>query len=289
MFFSVIVPVHNGGEQLEDSLQALASSRFSDWELVVVDDGSVDDSVSIAKRFDARVFETGARSGPAAARNQGAREAHGEYLFFVDADCAVHAEALSLAAQHLNADPSLEALFGSYDDEPEGKGLISQYKNLQHHFVHQNGDEKAETFWSGCGAIRRLTFLELGGFDEVRYRRPSVEDIELGYRLRASGGRILLAKNVQVKHLKKWSLGRLLMSEFSDRGLPWAELLFRRTRSGGRELNLSLKSRLSVLATALASLALALSVLRPVFLAGAALASLFVLTLNFDFYRISRE
>lgn len=285
MLFSVVMPVYNGGPLLVQALEALEGSPFRDRELLVVDDGSVDDSVAIARRFAARVLETGGRRGPAAARNLGAGAAVGEYLFFLDADCAIHPDALGLAARHLDRAPILDALFGSYDDQPAGEGLVSQFKNLQHHFVHQNGDEEAETFWSGCGAIRRSTFLELGGFDELRYRRPSVEDIELGYRLRSSGGRIRLAKDVQVKHLKRWSLGEFLKSELFDRGLPWAELLFERERTDSRELNLSLRSRLSVAATGLATVLLALSALRPALAVGAAVAGLLLLALNWDFYR----
>jgi hypothetical protein len=111
-----------------------------------------------------------------------------------------------------------------------------------------------------------------------------VEDIDLGYRLRSGGGRILLAKQVQVKHLKTWSLRSLVTSEYRDRGLPWAELLIRNRRKGGRELNLSLRSRISVIVTCLTGVFLALSVLRPVFLAVAATTGLSLLILNLDFY-----
>ena len=49
----------------------------------------------------------------------------------------------------------VETLFGSYDDDPPAPGLVSRYKNLLHHHVHQNGRPDASTFWAGCGAIRR--------------------------------------------------------------------------------------------------------------------------------------
>lgn len=82
-------------------------------------------------------------------------------------------------------DTQVDALIGSYDDDPKSPDFISQYRNLMHCSVHQTGRSEASTFWSGCGAIRREVFLESGGFDET-YVRPAIEDIELGYRLTRS-------------------------------------------------------------------------------------------------------
>ena len=69
------------------------------------------------------------------------------------------------------------------------KIFLSQYKNLVHHFYHHRGKREASTFWSGCGAVRKQAFLDAGGFDVERYTRPSIEDIELGYRLIKAGGK----------------------------------------------------------------------------------------------------
>ena len=61
-------------------------------------------------------------------------------------------------------DLTLDALIGSYDDDPAERDFLSQYKNLMHCFVHQTGNEQASTFWSGCGAIRRDVSLAHSGF-----------------------------------------------------------------------------------------------------------------------------
>jgi hypothetical protein len=227
-FFSVVVPVRDGARTLPDCLAALRRSSFDDWELWVVDDGSADASPAIAADAGAAVLATGGGRGPGAARNLAARRARGEYLFFLDADCELHAGTLAAAHARLLSSPGIEALFGSYDDAPAAPGFVSQYKNLLHHFVHQQGREAAATFWAGCGAVRRVTFLAAGGFDEVRWPRPAIEDIELGYRLRDRGARILLAREVQVKHLKRWTFAALLRSDLCDRALPWARLLLER-------------------------------------------------------------
>ncbi len=245
-FFSIIIPVHNGRSTLARCLQAAADSHFRDWELIVVDDGSTDGSAALARQAGAQVLMTDGRLGPAAARNLGAAAANGRYLFFTDADCQLHPDTLAHAARVLQAEPELDALFGSYDDAPAAANFISQYKNLFHYFIHQTSRETAVTFWAGCGAVRRGRFWELGGFDARRYLRPAIEDIELGYRLAARNGRIRLAKDVQVTHLKRWTLLSLLRSDILDRAVPWACLL-RQRRDLPSDLNLQFHHRFSAL------------------------------------------
>lgn len=257
-FFSVIIPVYNAASFLERCLRALVASSFAGWELIVVDDGSTDGSAGIAGRYGARLLATNGRRGPAAARNLGASVATGRYLFFLDADCQLHSTTLATAAAILQADPELDALFGSYDDDPAATTFVSQYKNLFHHYIHQTSNPAAATFWTGCGAIKRTTFLALGGFDAHRYPRASIEDIELGYRLKRAGGRIRLAREVQVKHLKQWTLAGLIQSDVRDRAIPWTRLLLEQGKAEA-DLNLKVAHRLSVAAVLVALLLAAIT------------------------------
>ncbi len=244
---SLIIPVYNGSSSLGRCLEAVVASDYPDYECIVVDDGSTDGSREIAEGFPVlRVQPTGGPRGPAYARNRGAKLASGEILYFVDADIVIRPDSLTMIADTFARYPQADALFGCYDDSPEASGFLSQYKNLFHHYVHQEGREEAATFWSGCGAVRREVFLRAGGFNERLYRRPSIEDIELGYRLRASGHRILLNKALQVKHLKRWTLGSLIKSDVFDRAIPWTSLILR-DRHLPNDLNLRLSQRLSLM------------------------------------------
>lgn len=289
-FFSVVTPVLDGGEVFGLCLAALRASSFDDYELIVVDDGSTDDSAERARALGARVLQTTGRRGPGAARNLGARAARGRYLLFLDADCEVHPDTLERAAAVLRADPELDALFGSYDDDPAAPGLVSQFKNLFHHFVHQLHEGPAVTFWAGCGAFRRLSFLRLGGFDEQRYSRPSIEDIELGYRLTAAGGRIRLSPTIQVRHHKRWTLLGLLRTDILDRGIPWTRLLFERGHRS-RELNHQLGGRLSALLAPLMLASLATAPLEPraLWLAAASFAALLILNRRLCSFLLARR
>ncbi len=169
-----------------------------------MDDGSTDNSAEISRQKGATVFQMPRQSGPAAARNLGAEKARGEILFFVDADVIVRNDTIARVAADFQLNPDIGALFGSYDESPAGRNFLSQYKNLYHHFVHQQSSTTAVTFWAGCGAIRREVFISVGGYNHRRYSKPSIEDIELGYRMRAAGHSIFLDKEIQVKHLKQW-------------------------------------------------------------------------------------
>jgi glycosyltransferase involved in cell wall biosynthesis len=285
--FSVVVPVLDGGVTFERCLAALAASDFRDYELLVVDDGSRDGSAEAARRHASAVLATEGRAGPAAARNLGARRARGKYLFFLDADCEVLPTTLARAAAAFGADPGLTALFGSYDDAPAAPGLVARYRNLLHHWVHQQGSEEASTFWAGCGVVRRDVFLELGGFDARRYARPSIEDIELGYRLVAAGHRIRLDKALQVKHHKAWRLVDVLRTDIRDRALPWTRLLLERGRLGG-DLNVDRTGRASAaLAWLLAGTGIG-AIVEPRLGWVAAGAALALLVVNRAFYRFLR-
>lgn len=241
---SVIVPVYNGGESFRRCLSALANTTPSPLEIIVAADGDTDGSWLVAREFGAQVMRTNTRSGPAVARNLGACFAQGEILFFIDADVVVRPDAISQVISTFRREPNLAALIGSYDDAPGATNFLSQYRNLLHHYVHQSACEEASTFWGACGAIRREVFLEVEGFDD-RYQRASVEDIELGYRLKQAGYKIRLNKALQVKHLKRWEIGSLLKADFCYRALPWTELIWR-DRLLINDLNLQVSNRLSV-------------------------------------------
>jgi GT2 family glycosyltransferase len=273
MAITLVIPVFNDAQSLVRCLAALKHSRLQPAECIVVDDSSTDDSAEVARRAGASVIHTPSRMGPAAARNCGAALAKSDLLVFLDSDVCLHPGTLSRIQARFDNDARLAALIGSYDDEPESPGLVSQYKNLLHHFMHQHSRRDASTFWTGCGAIRRHVFARLGGFDQ-RYLRPSIEDIALGCRLRRAGYRIALDTAVQVKHLKRWTLASLIRTDIFDRALPWTRLILR-SASLPNDLNLSVAERCNaVLALVLAALAALLAASgRPAFAAGALLAA----------------
>ncbi|MDX1394439.1 MAG: glycosyltransferase family 2 protein [Gemmatimonadota bacterium] len=258
---SVIMPAYRATTVLPKAVAALAASDLprEDWELVIAVDGDSmgrddDRTGELALELaDTVVRLPGKPRGPAYARNRAAEAARGEILVFVDSDVCVHPDALTRILERLDTEPDVAAVFGSYDDRPEARTVVSQYRNLLHHFVHQNGGGDAETFWAGCGAIRTAVFHEVGMYDEWHFARPQIEDIELGRRLRRAGHRILLDPAIQACHLKKWSLTEVLRTDLQHRGVPWTRLILHEgPNPGGSSLNVRPVNRLSVVSTWLA-------------------------------------
>jgi glycosyltransferase involved in cell wall biosynthesis len=263
-FITVIIPVYNGSKFLHRCLDAVFSSSYKRFDVIVVDDCSTDDSASISRDKGALVLSTKTQSGPAAARNLAAETARGPVLMFVDADVVVKPDTLGQVAERFQNQPEISALFGSYDDAPAEQNFLSQYKNLQHHFVHQNSRSEASTFWSGLGAIRRDVFAEHGGFDCKKFAVPSIEDIDLGFRLRRSGRQILLDANIQAKHLKKWEITSHLRTEILCRALPWSRLILE-NQGLINDMNLKTQDRLSAVLVGFSILLLPLAIWRPIF------------------------
>jgi glycosyltransferase involved in cell wall biosynthesis len=223
---TVIMPVYNGSHTLRQSLEPLLGMRRRGEiaQIIVVDDGSSDASAAIADAAAATVLESGGRLGPGGARNVGAAAATGEILWFVDADVVVHADGAQVLVEALQR-TGAAAVFGTYDDAPPAPNFFSQYKNLVHryHHIHAAGD--IDTFWAGCGAVAGQAFAEAGGFDAAKYPHSSIEDIELGLRLRQRGLRIHLEPSLLATHLKIWRLPNLLHTEVCRRAIPWSRLI----------------------------------------------------------------
>jgi glycosyltransferase involved in cell wall biosynthesis len=173
---TVIVPVFNGAATIGQCLASVFASTLQNFEVIVVDDSSTDRSSEIARTFPCKVVTRPSNGGPAAARNHGARLAQAEILYFLDADILIQPETLSQALQALRDRPEVCAVFGSFGKHTVPDDFVSVYKNLLHHYTHQNSNPDATAFCGGFSAIHKGVFLDLGGFNpQQRY----LEDVEL--------------------------------------------------------------------------------------------------------------
>jgi glycosyltransferase involved in cell wall biosynthesis len=288
MHLSVIVPFHRDRVKLRQCLAAVRTAAQhlpagTLRETIVVADGAPDDPTADAAANGAIVAAIDGPSGPATARNRGASIASGDVLVFVDSDVVIHPRSLAQLASHLERDPGLAAAFGAYDEHPADTGFVSQGKNLAHSFIHHRSKGEARTFWAGLGAVRAGVFTSVGGFDE-RLTRPSVEDIDLGYRLRSAGARILLDPAIQGRHLKRWTLGSAVLTEVRDRGIPWTQLLHR-YEGLHDDLNVTIAYRACVVAAYILVACVVFAPWFPILLGPAGLAVLVLWLLDRPYYR----
>lgn len=219
--FSVIVPAYQAQSTIGACLAGVMAAGFSADDILVVDDGSTDLSREIARAFQVRVIANETNLRPAAARNRGVRAVDGDVVFFVDADVVIKEGIRERLEAHFS-DPSVTAAIGSYDDAPESGSLISDYRNLLHHHVHQQSGGSAQTFWTGIGAVRRTDFIAAGG---LRGDWENIEDVEFGLRLTASKGKVVLDPAIQGTHLKVWTARSMFRTDLYGRAVPWTKLI----------------------------------------------------------------
>jgi glycosyltransferase involved in cell wall biosynthesis len=279
---TVIIPFHQNLHHLAQSLSAVRRS-MPDAEVLIAADGPAEDCRALAAAADAQVVLVPGPSGPAVARNRAAALASGDVLAFVDADVVVAPEALPGMCRLLNLESGVDGIFGAYDLFPPERNFISQYKNLSHAYVHEVGNTHASTFWAGLGAVRANAFRSVGGFDE-RFRRPSIEDIELGYRLVAAGYTLRLDVSFRGRHLKRWTLASCVVTDIRARGIPWTQLIYR-SRALSNDLSTSIGLRLSVVLTAALMISVGLAATKPWAAVGAPVLLAALIGLNFPYYR----
>jgi glycosyltransferase involved in cell wall biosynthesis len=202
-----------------------------------VDVGSSDATAKLAEQLGARLIRLRERACPARARNVGAAQVNSDVVLFVDSDRVVHADVAKRVHEAIATDPGLTSIAGLYDSEPSDPAFFSRYMNLRYRFTRRiSGGEKA-TFRAGCQAVQRRAFLEVGGFGAERFPHPQIEDIELGLRL-AKHGVARLGPELQVKHLKRWTLSAIVATKIRHRAIPWSRLVL---ESGELPNNLNLR------------------------------------------------
>ncbi|KPA11793.1 family 2 glycosyl transferase [Candidatus Magnetomorum sp. HK-1] len=253
---SIIIPVHKYAYGFQRCLASISKTTYPDCEIIVVADGPAEQQVEMAKNYSTKILQIDTPAGPAKARNLAAKAAKGEILFFTDSDVMLYPDTIEQVVNIFQNNTELAAVIGSYDDKPAEPNFFSQYKNLFNHYVHQTSNREASTFWTACGGIRSNIYWKINGFNE-KFRYPSIEDIEFGYRLKKAGYQIRLEKEILVKHLKHWGFMSLLKTDFFYRAIPWTDLILSDNKFIN-DLNVKIQDRISVTAVSLLIISLIL-------------------------------
>jgi glycosyltransferase involved in cell wall biosynthesis len=199
---SVVIPVRNGSRALEACLQAACAAALPQNEVIVVDDGSTDESAAIAARHTypgaCRLIRLVPGRGASAARNAGAAAARGDILFFTDADCVMDAQTLPRAAATLAAAGPRTVVGGTYDTHPYDPGFFSAFQACFVNYHETRRPDAPDYVATHAMAIRTADFAASGGFDEQFL--PLLEDVEFCHRLRRDGLRLRMDPRVLVRH-----------------------------------------------------------------------------------------
>jgi glycosyltransferase involved in cell wall biosynthesis len=207
LLLSVIVSTLNSRGTLPQVLAAIRGSDIprKSYEIIVVDDASIDGSAAIAARYaDTVVKLTGHSAGPAYARNRGVELASGDVIAFVDGDVVIRPDTLPRLLAILLERPDIDAVSASRNESAGAPNFVSQYWNLLLSFGEQRHSGRCAQFAPGCGVVRRAAFLSAGMYDEWRFDTASMESVELGERLLGAGHGVILSSELTVTHLKQW-------------------------------------------------------------------------------------
>lgn len=208
---SVVIPNRNGAATIERCLEAACGARGAEFEVIVADDASEDDSLARIGRFPCRVVRLSRHAGAGAARNAGARAARGEILFFTDADCLIQPDALARAVAALAGARDL-AVGGTYTVAPSRPRFFDRFQSVFIHHFETRRAPQTDYLATHALAIPARTFRRHAGFTEGAL--PMIEDVEFSHRLRRAGCRLVMDPALQVRHIFDYSLAGSLRNAF---------------------------------------------------------------------------
>jgi len=201
---SIIIPNHNGGATIRKCLEAAFASVYNDFEIIVVDDCSKDDSVDVIRQFPCTLIRLNEHAGAARARNIGAANSSGEILFFTDADCLLEKNTVNMAGDFLASKGPDVVVGGTYTPLPYDNSFFSLFQSIFINYSETKNSDNPDYIATHAMAIDAETFRRNHGFSESLL--PILEDVEFSHRLSRAGYRLVINPEIQVRHIFGFSL-----------------------------------------------------------------------------------
>lgn len=206
--FSVIIPVCNAQHTLKYCLDSIFSSENKDFEVIIVDAKSTDQSAQIAKTYPCQLITLEENKGPAYSRNVGSDNAKGQILVFIDDDIAIKKDTLGLIDKGFKEDKDIVAVTGILSRECPHKDFFTRYKNLYMHYIFKQCPRYVDFLYGSLMAIKKDYFLK---FNE---NLKMMEDTELGQRYKKLNKKILLNPELEIAHFKRYNFKSIIRNDF---------------------------------------------------------------------------
>jgi glycosyltransferase involved in cell wall biosynthesis len=205
-FISVIIPNHNGEKTIALCLEAAYNSDFDNYEIIVVDDCSADNSIAIIDQYPCRLIRLPEHGGASKARNTGAENSRGDILFFIDADCLLQQDTLAKAATaSMEIGPEV-VVGGTYTCLPYDHSFFSTFQSVFIHHSETKNILNPDYIATHAMLIQADVFKKSGGFNEDFM--PILEDVEYSHRLKKMGYKMCMDPAIQVQHIFNFTLAK---------------------------------------------------------------------------------
>ncbi len=201
---SVIIPCYNGAATLKKCLAAVLASKYSNFEVIVVDDCSEDDSAAIIKQFPCRLIALENHAGAAQARNIGAEQSRGDILFFTDADCVLEKDTLAIAAISIATSGVDTIIGGTYTKKPHDRGFFNSFQSIFIHYSETKNCANPDYLATHGLVMPKALFDKSGGFPSDFM--PILEDVEFSHRMKKRGYKLRINPHLLVRHIFNYSL-----------------------------------------------------------------------------------
>ncbi len=196
---SIIVPNYNGSRTIGKCLDSIFAFQDDAPEVIVIDDRSEDGSADIIRTYPCKLIQFEKHAGASAARNAGAFSSSGDILFFIDADCLIQEDTLSIIRKRLSGQTRDLIIGGTYTPVPFDSGFFSRFQSAFINYFETKKCDKPDYLATHALAIHAETFKRAGGFREDFL--PILEDVEFCHRLRRSGFSLVVEPKIQVQHI----------------------------------------------------------------------------------------
>ena len=206
---SIVIPSFNSSKTIKECLNAITKIDYNNYEVIVVDDASKDNSTEIIKKLPCRLIKLKNNVGASEARNIGAKYSKGDILLFMDSDIIIQKDALKLAIDFFNS-KRLNVFICSFKPKMRFRNFFSQYKHLYLCYYYEKQDKTLHTLDTSFTFIKKNLFDKFKGFDKkIRIS----EDADLGVRLTGKGYKIYRNKDIQMEHIKHYTFRKFIKTD----------------------------------------------------------------------------
>ena len=209
---SVVIPNFNSERTIGKCLEAAFSSNYTNYEIVVVDDCSDDSSVEIIRQYPCTLLQLDRRSGTSKARNTGAQNSGGEIIFFIDSDCLLQQDTLSIINGTMSELGTEYIVGGTYAAIAYDDSFFNNFQSVWINYCETRKIQDPDYIAAHAMVLFRKTFDENRGFPE--HFMPIIEDVEYTHRLKKSGYKLLMNPDIQVRHIFGFNLSRSLRNAY---------------------------------------------------------------------------